>query len=533
MTRTTVTVECRSGKVAGLVDSTSGGLQFLGIPFAAPTGGSSRFRKTVPAAPWAGTLQATQFGPAAAHLYDAAEGTPEEFGEASGKSPPLYVGDESALTLNIWTPGADGRRRPVVVFVHGGANWVGASRLPLYQGDTFTANGDVVFVSFNYRLGILGFMEFGAFGGPGFEGSHANGLRDQLEAVRWVVANIDAFGGDPQNITLTGESAGSIDITWLIAGGHLDGLVKRCFLMSGVGGNLLRHDYRIEAGQDAARQFLRHAGIEHMDDVLRFSTEELLTRHRDAFAKLHVFQQSFTPRIDGSFVKRAPIQHAAEGRASKLEVVVGFTSYEMGLYLLYDPELDRKAYAQQMASLRTSESVKQLLTELYDAAYPHEPQGVRGMHMLSDIWFVMPSLLFAEQLARTGRNVWVYEFAWNNPGSRLRAGHALDLCFWFDKTTIKQSRFLLGEPTGAADQRGRDALARHMQDALLQFSRTGSPDAAATGALKWPAYNTVDRPVYVFDRQCVVVKDPRRVTRQWWLEHQSLIWDQTHAVLSD
>jgi para-nitrobenzyl esterase len=216
-----------------------------------------------------------------------------------------------------------------------------------------------------------------------------------------------------------------------------------------------------------------------------------------------------------------------------LEVVVGFTSYEMGLYLLYDPDLDRKPYAQQLASLRTDESVKRSLIELYDAAYPHEPQGVRGMHMLSDIWFVMPSLLFAEHLARTGRNVWVYEFAWHNPGSRLRAGHALDLCFWFDKTSIKQSRFLLGEPTGAADQQSRDALARHMQDALIQFARTGSPAAADPGATPWPAYNQVDRPVCVFDRQCAVVNDPRRVTRQWWLEHQSLIWDPAHAALRD
>src|SRR5215469_7707827 len=257
----TKAIPTQSGDVVGRVEGAVS--LFLGIPFAAPTHAAGRLLRTQPLAR-VGRIDASTFGPASAHLYDKHEGTLSEFGESDDDPHRIYVGDEGPLTLNIWTPAPDRARRPVLVFVHGGANWVGTSRLPLYHGDRFCERGDVVFVSFNYRLGVLGFMEFGWLGGPDYEGSHANGLRDQLAALEWIHANIGDFGGDPDNVTLMGESAGSVDITWLLASGRLKGLVKRVVLMSGVGGNSVRYDWSMDGGRATARRFAGLADLSSM-----------------------------------------------------------------------------------------------------------------------------------------------------------------------------------------------------------------------------------------------------------------------------
>lgn len=510
-----------SGDVVGCTPGDGRVSRFLGIPFAEPTYGARRFRRTERYARRVEPLDAFVFGPASAHLYDPNEGTLADFGEAESDPQCFHVGTEGPLTLNIWTPAPDRGKRPVLVFIHGGANWVGTSRLPLYHGDRFCERGDVVFVSFNYRLGLLGFMEFGWLGGRAYEGSHANGLRDQLAALEWIHANIGAFGGDPDNVTVMGESAGSSNITWLIATGRLGGLAKRVVLMSGAGGNSLRYDWTLEGGCAAARKVMALAGLETMAQLLRLTTEELLERHRRAFRALHIFEQSmFTPRVDGDFIASSPFEYAARGAASQLDVLIGYTGFEMGLYLLYDPELDRRTCAEHLSSMRLVHEQKNAIRELYNKAYAAEAPGVRGMHLVSDIWFVMPSLILAETLAAHSANVWVYEFAWQNPRSRLRAGHALDLPFWFDKLELQQSQFLLGEPQGAAEVQERVELASRMQDALLAFARAGNP---ATSAMPWPPYDRDRRLVQMLDGRPEAVSDPRAQTRQWWCRHQDLI----------
>lgn len=513
-------VSTTSGDVIGTSVGKNPVRTFFGIPYAVGTEGEQRFRRTQRMVANGQPVDARMFGPASAQLYDKHEGSLAEFGEAEDDPGRFYVGNEGPLTLNIWTPGLDNCRRPVIVFVHGGANWVGTSRLPLYHGDHFCLRGDVVFVSFNYRLGVLGFMEFGWMGGPEYQGSNANGLIDQLTALEWIRANIEQFGGDSNNVTLMGESAGSKDISWLLASGRLTGLVRRIVLMSGVGGNSMRHDYSFEGGCAAARKFMRLAEVDSMPRLLALSTKQLMDRHRAAFSKLHVFEQSmFTPRVDGVFLKGSPLEIARRNGASGIDVMVGHTGYEMGLYLLYDPTLDRRSSADQFAYLRIDDSTKADLVRLYDEVYAHEASGVRGMHLLSDIWFVMPSLLLADQLAETSSNVWVYEFAWRNPRSHLRAGHALDLCFWFDKTRIEQSRFLLGDATDEADLRERDELAATMQDALIAFARSGNP---STPVAPWPAYDPARRQVQVFDVKSGIASDPRNATRSWWTRNQRL-----------
>ncbi len=526
-----VTVSTESGDVSGLLDPSSGISAFLGIPYAEPPIGSLRFRPPVPVQKWSGVRDASRFGSASAHIHDVHEGSREEFGESTSDREKNYIGEEDSLTLNIWSRLAQRPTQPVVVFIHGGANWVGTSRLPVYHGDQFVNHGDVVFVSMNYRLGSLGFLELGELGGEEFVGSANNGLKDQLTALHWIHRNIAAFGGDASNITLVGQSAGSIDISWLLAGGHLDDCVRRVVLMSGVGGNKLRHDYSLEGGNRVARKFLRFAEIESIEHYQRLTTAELIERHRRAFQHMHVFEQSmFSPRIDGEFLKDSPIGYAAKGKAANIDVLIGHTGYEMGLYLLYDPTLDDKDYKTHFRNLKLGSSYKTELASLYDDVYESETVGVRAMQLLSDIWYVMPTLLLAEHLSKFSNRVWVYDFSWAPDGSPCRSAHAFDLFFWFNKTNTAHGQKLVGTPRSKKAARQMQELSMQMQASLLSFASVGDPDIGLGGSGLWAAYNNIERPTAILDTKIATRLDPRVKTRTWWAGNQDLIWSAQDAV---
>lgn len=527
MTNSVFSVTTHSGDVAGRLNIDSGVATFFGIPYAKPPIGKGRFAPPVPVGAWSGTLDASDFRPSSAHLYDGEEGTVDDFGGWAEDGENLYVGDEDSLTLNTWCTPSSKSTRPVIVFIHGGANWVGTSRLPVYHGDRFVANNDVVFVSINYRLGTLGFLELGEFGGPDFVGSSNNSLKDQLTAVHWVHDNIAAFGGDPQNITLLGQSAGSANISWLLAGGHLNGLVRRVVLMSGIGGNKVRHDYSIGGGDAVASRFLQLADIDCIEEFQRMSTRQLMQCHQKAFDRMHVFEKSmFSPRIDGDFLTDSPIGCASKGMIQDIDVLLGYTSYEMGLWLLYDPELDRRDYQSQLRHSSINEDQIRELASLYDAIYADERIGVRAMNLLSDIWFVMPSLLFAEHLVKNGNNAWVYEFSWSQPNSPAGAAHAFDLFFAFDKTDEGQARRLLGEPLSDHARQQRHRLSRQMQDSLVSFARCGDPNCDTDGLPDWSPYSLPERPVLNFDTANSIRSDPQKEAREWWMKNEHLLWSE-------
>lgn len=279
-----VIVTTRSGRLRGAVDSETGIARFLGVPYAEPPLGANRFRPTVPVKPWDGIRDAVSFGHASAQVFDPHEAPYEEFVDAPEAVAPTWVGSEDSLTLNIWTPKPDDKKRPVLVWIHGGANWLESSRLSAYHGDRFVARGDVVFISLNYRLGVFGFLDLSVVGGEDFAGSHSNGLRDQMTALLWIKENIAAFGGDPDNITLMGESAGSIDISWHMTTGRLDGLVRRLVMMSGVGGargfghDHARSGHSEAVGRERAQEFLTRIGVTSIADLQALGTGEILER---------------------------------------------------------------------------------------------------------------------------------------------------------------------------------------------------------------------------------------------------------------
>lgn len=516
-------VHTAQGDLRGAFDRASGLYRFLGIPYAEPPLGELRFRPPVAPGSWSGIRSAENFGAAASQLFDETEGEYAEFSDSARVEGCPWVGSEDCLTLNVWTRDPHSAKKPVLVWIHGGANWLESSRLKCYHGDVLAANGDLVFVSLNYRLGVFGFLDVSVLGGDEFAGSHSHGLLDQLQALRWIRQNIAHFGGDADNITLMGESAGSIDISWLLAGGHLQGLVQRVVMMSGYAGlpglsGDLGHGLSDASAKDLARDFFADCGIHSFGQLQALDTHALMMKVHALSANtdmLFHMDSLFWPKTHAA-AKLNPIEFARRGEAADIEVMIGFTNYEMGLWLNWDDDLDHLGLDALVERLNIIPSpLKEPAKELYRAQFPDEDEGVRAMHLLGDCVFVMPGLWAAEGLAENNR-VRVYRFD-RETDSRRRAQHAADQVYFFGKLDTYVGRLLAGTPEDAADGAERERLSRTMQRVILAFARATEP--AGEALPQWPLYDKRQRALLSLDMQPAVLCDPYAVRRDWWFQH--------------
>ncbi len=522
-------VPTSTGDVQGIVNEKNQSL-FLGIPYAEPPVGNLRFKPTVPKRKWDGVFDAGKFGSAGPQVFDPSEGDYEEFTglKLERDKQKDWVGSEDNLTLNIWSPDIGGKKRPVVVWIHGGANWLESSRLYTYHGDDLVNRGDVVFVSLNYRLGIFGWLDVSVLGGEEYKGSHSNGLRDQLTALKWIKENIAQFGGDTDNITIMGESAGSIDLSWLLTSGHLDGIAKRVVLMSGIAGLMglsgdLDYGFTEQYAQDISKDFLARLQINSMDELLAISTDDLMDRYTSvakSSSTLFLMDSIFWPRIIPDFVPLDPFRAVKQKGKSDIDVMIGYTGYEMGLWLTWDETLDQHQAEWSAEKIMDFTPAQQKeAVALYRENMPNEKEGRLGMHMIGDSIFVMPSLWFAEELARQGSKVWMYEFDWKSD-ERRGAMHAADQTFIFNSHDTQAGHHICGVPKTEAEAAERLSLTRMMQDAILGFARTGDPNGHSNASLpEWPKYKAESRNIMSFDLTSGVVADPVKNRRDWWFKN--------------
>jgi para-nitrobenzyl esterase len=518
-----VQVQTSLGTVESDIDAASGVIAFLGVPYAAPPTGKLRFRPAVEHPGWTGVRNARRFGPASAQLFDPCESSVEELCDIIPEETPLWVGSEDSLTLNIWTPGTDDLRRPVIVYIHGGANWLESSRGAVYHGDVLAARGDAVVVTLNYRLGLFGFLDVSTLGPEAPQDASRNGLTDQLMAFDWIRTNILAFGGDPDNITLTGESAGSMNISWHLAAGLLAGGVSRIALMSGIasvngfarGGT--RNLHGLEEGKARAAAFWTAMGIESFAALQQLSTQELMERKARVVADSHILFD-----MDTLFYPRTlpqspmdPFDAVNLGHSAELDMMIGFTSYEMGLWLLWDQKLDANDTAWAAAHIPgLPETLRADIAAHYDRVFAHEPPGIRAMHMLGDAMFVIPSVVFAEAHVRNGGRAWMYQF--DHPGSdpRMRALHAADIVGFMGKYDTATGMALMGKPTGPGEADRRAALSDYMQRRLLAFAH--GEDLTAYG---WAAYDSAAPQILNFAAEPGLLDDPLADRWRWWRDN--------------
>jgi para-nitrobenzyl esterase len=455
---------------------------FGGIPYAAPPLGRLRFRPPEPPARWSEPRDAGGFGPAAMQPED-----PRIDLRATTR--------EDCLTLNVWAP-AEGGPWPVLFWVHGGANITGGTAQRLYDGASFAEQG-LVFVSANYRLGVFGFLELGGLL-PELAGSGVNGLRDLIAALAWVRDNIAAFGGDPGQVTLMGESAGGKDIAALAASPAARGLFQRLAVQSG---DLCSVAASVEEAAPAARALVEAAGLEDPRQLQRLPAAALLAAQIKIRER---WPRAIRPVAGNEILPLPPVDAARAGATRHLSMIVGTCRDESALYLPPDiagqplgPHQFAHAGFAQMAALE----------QLYAEAFPKLTPGDRHIRQLTAEQFWTPAVRFAEAHADTGGSVWMYRFDLANHDGRYRgyAPHAADLLFTF---AAPADSLRLGFSIDAPE------LAARTHQLWAEWARSGRAELA--GAPPWPAYRSAERATLLIDRRPQVALDPRGDERKLW-----------------
>ena len=506
------------GRVAGRAER--GVCAFAGIPYAAPPVGALRFRPPAPARPWRGVLHATKARAVCPQDRDPLEEYPTKAKRFT---------DENCLFLNVWTPHADAKRRPVMVFIPGGAFVVGSASEPIYDGSRLAARGDAVVVSLNYRLGMLGWLELGGLD-PAYRGSGNDGLRDQLAALRWVQRNIRALGGDPRNVTVFGESAGAISVSALLATRRPERLFHRAILESGSG-------YLVHTGAYQRLVAQRHfaAGrVRSMAQLRAMSTSRLLDLQAKVTNAAPLFSGDtyFAPYVDGGLLPGAVVPRIVAGSARHIRVLSGTNENETGYWALYDPGLLDVPPAGNPFFPKALSAQRDAMTAAYRAARPGATDGAVTHAMLTDQLFRVPQLRLAEAQSRWQPG-WMYLFRWHvpfaagaPPAQNLGAIHGIELGFVFgnlDLSTVPRSA--TRDPAQLAERR---LLSDRVMAAWLSFARSGDPNAArGTGVPAWPAYGTPARATMAWDATPTIVDAPADDERALWDGESFATWDFT------
>ncbi len=476
------------GRVEGKV-AANGVVVFKGIPYAAPPVDALRFKPPEPPKPWDGTLKAFDF-------RDAAAQPKGDIASASG-----VVKSEDCLNLNVWTPGVDGGRRPVMVWIHGGGFTNGAGSEPLYDGARLAKRGDVVVVTLNYRLGAFGFLYLGELGGAEYAQSGNLGLLDQVAALEWVRDNIAAFGGDPGNITVFGESAGSMSTCTLMAIPAAKGLFSRAIAESGA--LSLIHS----TGDAAAvtRQLMQYAGVTDLQGLLSLDTERIVQAESDMIRANPASATVFGPVLDGSVILEPPLHSIAAGSASGVELIIGTNLDEMRLWAAEAPAMAMYPLSVVAPFIPKVQAAvggsADAIASSYKSRRPGATDGDVTMAVLTDVMFRLPAIRVAEASAKQPKT-YMYLFTWSSPAApKLGSCHAMELPFVFGNLEGTRFEALLGEDPPRK-------LSDAMQDAWLSFARSGDPG--------WKPYDLEDRATMVFNVVSAQQDDPFGADRRVW-----------------
>ncbi len=470
--------------------------RWRGIPYAAAPVGELRFRAPQPVQPWTGVREATEFGLAAIQPRWGTQIGPRR-AQPSG---------EDCLTLNVVAPAAPSPTpRPVMVFIHGGAYFIGTTALRLYSGSRLALRGDVVVVSINYRLGAFGYVDFGEFSTPESPFDSNLGLRDQVAALEWVRRNIAAFGGDPENVTVFGESAGAHAVLALLATPAAAGLFHRGIAQSPPADwGVPREDARafargcvgnLGATSDNAATMLREASTH---DIRRAVERQMA---RDTHERPGAF--AIAPEVDGDYLPKLPITAIIEGSAHAVPLIIGTNLDEARLFVRFDDTLPTTPDRLRGVLSGSREAESRIA-----AAYPGYPAPKAAVRAGGDYMFLRPSLQVMEAHSRRAPT-YAYRFDYAPRAVRLAgfgATHALDLLPVFGGVDSAFGR----ATTIAGGHKGFRAVQREFQDNWLAFARTGKPLAT------WPEYSAERRTTRVIDYPPRLEVDPEKSKRVAW-----------------
>lgn len=485
------------GQIAGY--SENGVYIYKGIPYAK----AARFMAPEAPEAWQGVRSCRNYGPTCPQ--GVRQGWQNDEIAFAFNWDDGYPG-EDCLRANVWTParGADGGRRPVMVWLHGGGFAAGSGQeLPGYDGASLARKGDVVVVTLNHRLNVLGFLDLSDFG-PEYAVSGNAGLLDLVAALNWVRDNAEAFGGDPGNVTIFGQSGGGGKVSTLCATPAAKGLFHKAVVQSGSTLSTMTSEMSRRIGRETVRQLGLTAG--NIGEISKIPYEKLLAAGTAAVETVRkqaeaengtggAFIFGWAPTVDGAVLPRQPFADGAPEQSRDIPMMIGTTRCEFSpstyvpMFRNADTEMAvgflRQRYGQEAADR---------IIAAYAKAYP----GYRPVDLIDfDTTFRPNAVRQADiKAAQGGAPVYMYLFTWESPvlDGALRSTHCMEIPFVFANAKIHASM------TGGGAQ--AETLAGRMSDAWIAFARTGNPNTPSLP--HWPAYTPDQRATMFFDNDCAV-----------------------------
>ena len=507
-------VTTKLGRLEG--EDLDGVTVFRGVPYAAPPIGELRFRAPVPPASWTSVRDARQFGPTPPQLLSIMRD--------------LAPQSEDCLHLNVWTPSGLARPRdpmPVVVFVHGGAFVSGASTHPMYDCRQLALRGGLVVVSFNYRLGALGFADLGALGESSFTADANNGLRDQIAVLHWVRQHIDAFGGDPEQVTLLGQSAGAMTAATLLTLPQVSGLFVRAIAQSGAGHHVTTRAHSAVIAQrmvDALRLGARDlAQLRSLPVEAIVKAQAACLRHTvdvgAAGRPLHNANMTLLPVVDGELIAQVPIDAARDGAGAQIPLLLGTNQDEWSFWVFLTDvtkrDLDASGLQHELETRLPGHGPA--ASEFYTAELARE-LGRRPAcwevycAFETDRIFGLPAARLADARANAPAATFMYRFDWTGPLFEGQMGccHTMEVPFVLGVTDGGFGQLFTG---GGDDAR---AFSERIMDAWIGFVRGGDPSTAHFG--NWPRYEGERCTTMALRREHGLLCTPGDATLHFWSE---------------
>jgi para-nitrobenzyl esterase len=495
-------VSTKNGKLEGFLQNDI--YTFKGIPYAAAPTGNLRWLPPQPVKSWTGTRPAQQYGAIA----------PQNSMPKSGLAPSFedMPQSEDCLFLNVWTPGLDDARRPVMFWIHGGAFTIGAGSEPFLEGGNLAKRGDIVLVTINYRLGALGFMNLKEITGGKIPATGNEGLLDQVAALDWVRENIAAFGGNPDNITIFGFSAGGMSVGTLLAMPAARGKFHKAINRSGAANVIGTLDSSVKITE----QYLRIVGLgnQDFDSLRKLTVAQLLDAQATLTARLRESEHRttpFQPVVDGRDLTEFPMISIRKGSAKNIPLIAGNTLDELKAMNAMDPRvsnLDEAGLVKRLKEMVPPALVPGLI-RAYREALPQRGVESTPLEILGNIntavMFRIPTIRLVESQRDNGAPAYNYLFTYKSPalGGAVGAMHGLDNPLLFGRL----------EPGFTGSGPEVENLAIKIQDSCAAFARTGDPSCKSIG--KWPVYGQ-DRMTMVFDKNTRLEAAPYEAERRAW-----------------
>ena len=491
-----LTVKTKQGMVKGMTNQNI--CIWKGIRYAKAPSGELRFREPQSPDSWTGVKDATVFGPVAPQMKKILIGN-----EPQG---------EDCLSLNVWSPGADAKKRPVMVWIHGGGFVGGSGSSDMYDATSIAQRGDVVVVTINYRLGPTGFLYFKDMPGSAGKFEDNLGIKDQVAALKWVKENIAAFGGDPDAVTIFGESAGGISVETLMAVPAAKGLFKRAIVESGPAGDV----WTPKMATRVTTLYLQQLGLTP-DSLYKLKLLPIDTLNSAMRRLMQVLiadpslPKTFAPTVDGGFLPHDLMTAIKNGQSNGVDLLIGTNKNEANLFAMKKLNMLPITEEQMKPYLnRFSPAMQKQIT----SAYKDYPSRDGILELLTDGIFTMPSVKFAE-LQSAQANTYMYRFDWTSKPLTwvgLKSCHGLEIPFVFNTFNTKMGKKILF----LSNNKKIHQISDQMQQAWVNFARTGNPNAA--GKEDWKKYEPDTRTTLIYDKKGYICQDPKSTQRQAWAD---------------